>query len=413
MLGISLIVGLLGGGIGFFDMMYLRIFEAMQNYILVAIILFIFMGLMLDKSGMGDKLFRSAHIVLGRLPGGLALSVVAVCTVMAAATGIIGAPVIIMGMVALPVMLSRGYDKSLSCGVISAGGCLGILIPPSIMLVVYGPMASLSVGKLFMAALFPGLLLSALYTLYVVIVCSINPKLGPPLPAEEQSLPLAKKVSLLASSMLPPLLLIGAVLGSMFFGVASPTEASALGAVASLVLALVSKKLNWKGFKESVYETLRSSSMILLIVAAAFVFTGTFMMVGGGEMVQGFLLDLPIGRWGILLVMCLAFYVCGFFMEWPGILPILVPIFTPIVKNLGFDPIWAATVFCVTMQTSFLTPPMAPALFYLKGVAPKEINFLRHICGGALPFMGLQLLGLAILLMFPQLSLWLVNVMVK
>ena len=413
MLGISFIVGILGAGTGFFDMMYLRMFEAMQNYILVSIILFIFMGVMLDKSGMGDKLFRSAHILLGRLPGGLALAVVVVCTIMAASTGIIGAPVMIMGMVALPVMLKRGYDPALSCGTICAGGCLGILIPPSIMIVVYGPMAGLSVGKLLMAAFVPGLTLSALYIIYIIIRCAINPKLGPPLPPEERNLPLREKASMVVTSMGPPLLLIGAVLGSLFFGVASPTEASALGAGASLLLALLAKKLSWKEFKKSVWDTIQSSSMILIIVASAFIFTGTFMMVGGGELVQGFLLGLPVGRWGIMAIMCFAFFVCGFFMEWPGILPILVPIFTPIVKQLGFDPIVAAMAFCVTMQTSFLTPPMAPALFYLKGVAPKEINFVKHICGGAVPYIALQLIGLALVLMFPQMSLWLPSLMAR
>ena len=413
MLGISLIVGILGGGVGFCTMIVLRIFETMQNYILASIILFIYMGIMLDRSGMGDKLFRSAHVLLGGVPGGLALAVVAVCTIMAASTGIMGAPVMIMGVVALPVMLKRGYDPALSCGTICAGGTLGILIPPSIMLVVYGPMAGLSVGKLFMGAFLPGLTLSALYAIYIVVRCTLNPKLGPPLPPEELSLPFAKKASMAVTSMGPPLLLIFAVLGTMFFGIAAPTEAAALGAFAGIVLTFVYKKLDWAAFKESAYATLRTSSMILVIVAAAYVFTGTFMMVGGGDLVQGFLLNLPVGRWGILMIMCASFFICGFFMEWPGILPILVPIFTPILKKLGFDPIMAAMAFCVTMQTSFLTPPMAPALFYLKGVAPKEINFVSHICGGSVPYIVLQLIGLALVLIFPELSLWLPSLMIR
>jgi tripartite ATP-independent transporter DctM subunit len=414
MLGISLIVGVLSGGTaGFFNMMVLRVFETMENYILASIILFIYMGIMLDRSGMGDKLFRSAHVILGGLPGGLALAVIVVCTIMAASTGIMGAPVMIMGLVALPIMLKSGYDPTLSCGTIMAGGCLGILIPPSIMLVVYGPMAGLSVGKLLMAAFLPGLLLSALYIFYIIIRCAINPKLGPPLPPEERNLPLSKKASLAVTAMGPPLLLIFAVLGTLFFGIAAPTEAAGLGALAGLILTVLYRKLDWKAFKESAYATLRTSSMILIIVAAAYVFTGTFMMVGGGDMVQRFLLSLPVGRWGVMTIMCFAFFICGFFMEWPGILPILVPIFTPIIKQLGFDPIVAAMAFCVTMQTSFLTPPMAPALFYLKGVAPKEINFVSHICKGAVPFIVLQLFGLVAVLLFPQLSLWLPSLMLR
>ena len=407
MLGISMIVGLLGVGPGFFQMMILRVFETMQNYILVAIVLFVYMGIMLERSGAAERLFSAAHVVLGGLRGGLALAVVAVCTIMAAATGIMGAPVIVMGLFALPEMLKRGYDKALSVGTICAGGTLGILIPPSIMLVVYGPMAGLSVGKLFLGAVLPGLVLSGLYAAYIIIRCTLNPELGPPLPPEQRAIPWAKKLWMVVTSILPTLFLILSVLGTIFFGVAAPTEAAAIGAAASVALALAYRRLDWKTFKESVYGTLKISSMILLIVAAAFVFTGTFMLMGGGDLVKEALLGLPIGRWGVLVIMMAAFFFFGIFMEWVGIVPILVPIFTPILAELGFDPLWAAILFCVTMQTSFLTPPMAPALFYIKGVAPKEVEFGRHIVLGTLPFIGLQVLGIAAVALFPELALWL------
>ncbi|MBW1692164.1 MAG: TRAP transporter large permease subunit [Deltaproteobacteria bacterium] len=413
MLGISLIVGVLGVGHGFFHMMILRVFETMENYILAAIILFVYMGVMLERSGAAERLFSSSHILLGGLRGGLALAVVAVCTIMAAATGIMGAPVIIMGLFALPEMLKRGYDKALSAGTICAGGTLGILIPPSIMLVVYGPMAGVSVGRLFMAAILPGLTLSALYVIYIIVRCFLRPELGPALPPEQRAMPLAKKASMVVTSMLPTLFLILAVLGTIFFGIAAPTEAAAVGAFASVLLALAYKRLNWKVFKDSVYQTLRVSSMIMLIVAAAFVFTGTFMLVGGGDLVKGFLLGLPIGRWGILAIMMGAFFIFGLFMEWVGIVPILVPIFTPIIAELGFDPLWAGMLFCVTMQTSFLTPPMAPALFYIKGVAPKEVDFGQHIVAGTIPFIALQLIGVVLIALFPQLALWLPTLMIK
>ena len=413
MLGISLIVGVLGVGHGFFHMMILRVFETMENYILAAIILFVYMGIMLERSGAAEKLFSSAHILLGGLRGGLALAVVAVCTIMAAATGIMGAPVIIMGLFALPEMLKRGYDKALSAGTICAGGTLGILIPPSIMLVVYGPMAGVSVGRLFMAAILPGLVLSVLYVLFIVVRCLLKPELGPALPPEQRGVPWVKKVTMIATSILPTLFLILAVLGTIFFGIAAPTEAAAVGAFASVVLAFAYKKLNWKAFKDSVYQTLRVSSMIMLIVAAAFVFTGTFMLVGGGDIVKDVLLGLPVGRWGILAIMMGAFFVFGLFMEWVGIVPILVPIFTPILNELGFDPLWAGILFCVTMQTSFLTPPMAPALFYIKGVAPKGVDFGQHIVAGTLPFIGLQLIGVGLIVFIPQLALWLPNLMIK
>ncbi len=413
MLGISLIVGVMGAGSGFFHMMILRVFETMENYILAAIILFVYMGIMLERSGAAERLFSSTHILLGGLRGGLALAAVAVCTVMAAATGIMGAPVIIMGLFALPEMLKRGYDKALSAGTICAGGTLGILIPPSIMLVVYGPMAGVSVGRLFMAAILPGLTLSALYGIYIIFRCFLRPELGPALPPEQRALPVGKKLLMIVTSMFPTLFLILAVLGTIFFGVAAPTEASAVGAFASILLALSYRKLNWKTFRDSVYQTLRISSMIMLIVAAAFVFTGTFMLVGGGDLVKDFLLGLPIGRWGILAIMMAAFFIFGLFMEWVGIVPILVPIFTPIIGELGFDPLWAAMLFCVTMQTSFLTPPMAPALFYIKGVAPRGVDFGKHIVAGTMPFVVLQLVGVALLAIFPQLALWLPGLMIR
>ncbi len=413
MLGASLIVGFLGVGPGFFHMMIMRVFETMHNYILASIILFVYMGIMLERSGAAERLFSSIHISLGGLRGGLALAVVIVCTIMAAATGIMGAPVIIMGLFALPHMLKKGYDPALSCGTICAGGTLGILIPPSIMLIVYGPMAGVSVGKLFFAAIIPGLILSALYTLYIIVRCLIRPELGPPVPREQRMMPVGRKIFMLLTSMLPTLMLILAVLGTIFFGVAAPTEAAAVGAFASVMLALCYRKLDWKVLKESFYQTMVVSSMILVIVAAAFVFTGTFMLVGGGDLVKEALLGLPFGRWGVLIIMMSAFFVFGLFMEWVGIVPILVPIFAPVLAELGFDPLWAAMLFCVTMQTSFLTPPMAPALFYIKGVAPKGVDFGRHIVRGTIPYIGLQLVGLILVASFPQLVLWLPGIMIR
>ena len=413
MLGASFVTGVLGVGPGFFHMMIFRMFETMHNYILASIILFVFMGIMLERSGAAERLFTSIQVLLGGLRGGLALAVVAVCTIMAAATGIMGAPVIIMGLFALPQMINRGYDKALSCGTICAGGTLGILIPPSIMLIVYGPMAGVSVGKLFMGAIVPGLILSALYVIYIVVKCAIRPELGPPLPEEQRKMPFGAKLWMVATSLIPTLLLILAVLGTIFFGVAAPTEAAAVGAFVSVVLAGFYKKLSYETLKDAFQQTMVVSSMILLIVAAAFVFTGTFMLVGGGDMVRDALMSLPVGRWGILAVMMVAFFVFGLFMEWVGIVPILVPIFTPVLAELGFDPVWAAILFCVTMQTSFLTPPMAPALFYIKGVAPEGVDFGRHIVRGNIPFIFLQVLGIILLTLFPKLVLWLPGIMIR
>ncbi|MFP4429168.1 MAG: TRAP transporter large permease subunit [Desulfovermiculus sp.] len=413
MLGSSLIVGVLGAGDAFFHMLVLRFFETMHNYILVSIVLFVFMGIMLERSGAAERLFSSLHLLLGGLRGGLGLAVVAVCTIMAAATGIMGAPVIIMGLFALPHMLSRNYDPALSSGSICAGGTLGILIPPSIMLIVYGPMAGMSVGRLFMAAIVPGLILASLYALYILLICFFKPELGPALPKEQRSASVGKKLLLVITSMLPTMLLILSVLGTIFLGIAAPTEAAAVGAFISVLLAWAYGNLSWKTLQEAFVQTTLVSSMILLIVAAAFVFTGTFMLLGGGFMVQDFLLNLPFGPWGVLIIMMAAFFTFGLFMEWVGIVPILVPIFTPVLQQLGFDPLWSAILFCVTMQTSFLTPPMAPALFYLKGVAPSEVQFGPHIIRGVLPFILIQLIGLVLIAAWPDLVLWLPKMMFR
>ena len=241
----------------------------------------------------------------------------------------------------------------------------------------------------------------------------MKPELGPPLPPEQRRIPLKTKLTMILTSLFPTLFLILAVLGTIFFGVAAPTEAAAVGAFASILLAWAYRRLDWKTLKDAVYRTMVVSSMILLIVAAAFVFTGTFMLVGGGDMVKDWLLGLPVGRWGVLTIMALAFFMFGLFMEWVGIVPILVPIFTPVIAVLGFDPLWTAILFCVVMQTSFLTPPMAPALFYIKGVAADELDFGSHIVRGALPFIVLQLIGVTLIALFPQLALWLPAIMIR
>ncbi|WP_461832963.1 TRAP transporter large permease [Desulfothermus sp.] len=400
LLGISIIVGVIGFGSPFFSMMMMRVFETMHNYVLVSIVLFIFMGIMLERSGAGEKLFSSMHILFGRVRGGLAFAAIIVSTIMAAATGIMGAPVIIMGLFALPEMLKRGYSKSLSCGTICAGGTLGILIPPSIMLVVYGPMAGIPVGKLFLGAILPGLLLSFLYSVYVLTLCHFKPEMGPPF--ETRDVSFKEKCYLFFHSLLPTLFLILAVLGSIFFGIAAPTEAAAIGSFASILLAILYGRFNLKMLKDVILETTYVSSMILTIVMGAFVFTGTFMLVGGGDFVANMLFSVSKNPWVILFFMVLCFFVFGMFMEWVGIVPILVPIFSPIISQLGFNPLWAGILFCVAMQTSFLTPPMAPALFYLKGVAPKDVDFANHIVKGVIPFIIIQLISLIILAIFPE-----------
>ncbi len=413
MLGISLIVGVIGAGSGFFHMMLIRTFHVMADYILVAVPLFIFMGVMLQRSGAAEHLYSALHINLGGFRGGLAVTTILVCTLMAAATGIIGAPVVAMGLFALPAMIKRNYDKALSVGSVCAGGTLGILIPPSVMMVVYGPMAGISVGKLFMGAIFPGLVLSALFIVYISVRCALKPELGPALPPEERAFSIGKRVLMIMTSLLPTIFLILSVLGVIFFGIAAPTEAAAIGALASILLAAGYGNLNKETLQVGAYRTLIVSSMILLTIVGAFVFSGTFFMIGGADIVTDLLLGLPLGRWGLLGVMLFAYFILGVLMEWVGIIPILVPLFTPLAIELGFDPLWFAILCCVVMQTSFLTPPMAPAIFYIRGVAPKEVKFGQHIVRGVIPFIGLQLIAVFLIIVFPQLALWLPSMMVK
>ena len=413
MISIALIIGLTGAGPAFLSMTMFRIHAIMVNYIFAAVPLFIFMGVMLEASGAAERLFTAVQLWLGPLRGGLAITVVVICTLLAATTGIVGAAVTIMGIFALPILLKKGYDKALSTGTICAAGTLGILIPPSVMLVIYGPMAGISIIRLFAGAIIPGLVLSSLYMIYILIRCYFNPKLGPPLPLEERMIPLKRKLYLTLTSLLPPLFLILAVLGAIFFGIAAVTEAAAVGAFASMILCAAYGKLNWQVMKDAASRTLVITVMIMFVAFAAYVFAGTFILVGGGKVVTNLLLGLPVGPTGILVMMLFAYFILGFFMDWIGIVPILVPLFSPVVAELGFDPVWFAILACVCMQTSFLTPPMASALFYMKGVAPKEIDFVRHIIGGIIPYIPLQLLGLALVAVFPQLALWLPSLLGK
>ena len=413
MLGTGLMVGIIGQGSSFFHTMLFRVYGVMEHYELVAIPLFVFMGVMLEKSGVAERLFSAFHYTLGGLRGGLALTTIAICTIMAAATGIVGASVVSMGLFALPAMINRGYDKALSSGSVCAGGTLGILIPPSVMLVVYGPMAAISVGQLFMGAVVPGVLLSLLYMAYVLIRCWLKPELGPPMDKADREIGAKKKIWMIVTSLLPTLFVILAVMGSIFFGLATPTAAAAMGALAAMVLAFAYGRLNLKVLHFSMLSSLKLTTMIMWTVVGAFVFTGAFMSVGGGVVVKDLLLGLPVGPLGLVLIMGLAFFILGFVMEWVGIVPILVPIFTPVLLQLDINPLWAAIVFCMIMQTSFLTPPMAPTLFYLKGVAPPGVHFGKHIIRGVLPFLAIQVLGVLLVIIFPKLVTWLPSIMIR
>jgi tripartite ATP-independent transporter DctM subunit len=408
--GIATIFGLIFVGPNVVNFFMSRMFGALSDYLLVAIPLFIFMGVIIEKSGLAMRLYDAMHILMGRLRGGLAIATVLTCTVFAAATGLIGASVVTMGLLALPAMMKYKYDKALATGAICAGGTLGILIPPSVLILIYGPTAGISVGKLFAAAVVPGLMLSGMYLIYVTVLCYLKPEKGPALPAEELNVPWTRKLYLLFTSVIPVSALILAVLGSIFFGLATPTEAAGIGAFASLIMAAAYRNLSFENLKDAVYRTMTISAMIFLVLIAAAFFTTVFIRLGGGHVVSNLVLGLPFPDWGILLTMFGIVFLMGMFIDWIGVIMIAVPLFTPIAAKLGYDPVWFAMMVIVVMQTSFLSPPFAYAIFYLKGIAPPEIK-TSHIYRGVVPFIIIQLIAVLILGLFPGIILWLPNLM--
>lgn len=379
------------------------------NYTLVAIPLFIFMAQILDRSKVSEGLFDALYIVLGGLRGGLGLAVIVVSTVFAATTGIIGASVVAMGLMAGPALLRRGYDRGMAAGIICSSGTLGILIPPSIMLVVYGGLTGMketSVGNLFAGAILPGLILSGLYLAYVGIRCAINPSLGPVIPKEERVYTVGQKITMTMKSFVPPFGLILTVMGTILAGIATPTEAAALGCLGALFLALVGKKLNWKVITEACISTARTTAMIMALFVGGKFFSVVFLSMGGGDVVADLLLGMDVNEYVILAIMMAVIFMMGMFIDWAAILLVVVPIFTPIAMDLDFNPLWFAMLVCINLQTSFLTPPFGYALFYFKGVAPPEYT-MGDIYRGIIPFVIIQVIGLALMISFPQIITYL------
>ena len=412
--GVAMVVGLITVGTPIMEMFRLRILGILSDYILLAAPLFIFMGMMVERSGAAERLYSGLYLWFGGFRGGLAIASVLLGTILAACVGVIAASVIMIGLIAVPSMLKRGYSQDLLTGSVCAGGTLGILIPPSIMLVFYGPMAQISVGKLFMGAFPAGFILSALYISYIAVRCWLSPNLAPPISAEERTVPLMKKIGILITSMVPPVFLILAVLGSIFFGVAAPTEAAAVGAFASLILAAAYRRLDWKALKETSFQTVRISAMVFLIALGASMFTGVFLRLGGGDVVTNLVLATPGGKWGAFALIMFIIFILGMFIDWLGILFIMVPIATPIGAALGFDKLWFALMICVNLQMSFLTPPFAYAIFYLKGICQPEWGITTaHIIRGVVPFVILIMIGLGLFVAFPQLILWLPAQMIR
>ena len=411
---VAFIVGILTFGPDItYHILYSRFFGLSLNYPYLAVPLFTFMGVILQHSGITKDLYESLYESLGGLRGGLAIVTVIFGTILAACLGVIAASVTILTLIALEPMISRGYDKSLAAGSIVASGTLGILIPPSIMLVVYGPQAGLSIGQMFMGAIFPGLILSVLYIAYIVIRCRINPKLGPSTSSEQITKFSMEKFINLLKSMVPPVVLILAVLGSIFTGIAPPTEAAAMGSLAAILLAIAYRKFSWKLISHACIETLRVSSFVVIIAALSYAFVGVFMSAGSGEVVSNFILSVPGGRWAAFTVIMLIVFLLGMFIEWIGIVFIIVPIFSPIIIKLGFNPLWAGMMVCINLQMAFQTPPMAMSIFVLKGTAPPELGLtIGHIIKGVIPFILIIMFTLVLCTIFPGIITWLPEKMI-
>lgn len=397
-----------------FNILYSRLYELTLNYPYLAVPLFTFMGVILENSGIAEDLYNALYEWLSGFKGGLAVVTIIVGTLLAACLGTITASVTILTLIALAPMIKRGYDKSIATGSIVAAGTLGILIPPSIMLVVYGPQAGVSVGKMFMGAIFPGLILSGLYITYITIRCALNPKLGPPIPEEERhKISYREKTLKLLKAVAPTLLIIIAVLGTIYTGIAPPTEAAAMGSLAVVILAILYRKFTWNLIKHSAMEVLRVSAFVLLIAGLSYAFVGVFMSAGCGGVVTNLIMAVPGGRWGAFAMVMLIVFVLGMFIEWIGIVFIIVPVFSPILLKLGFDPLWAAMMICINLQMAFQTPPMAMSIFVCRGTAPKELGVtMADIIKGVVPFIILIIFCLILCIVFPQIITWLPEKMI-
>ena len=406
LLSVAFVFGVINFGDAAFFQFTQKIEDVATNFVLAAVPLFVFMGSMLERSGIAEQLFSAVHLWTKRLPGGLAVGTIVMCIIFAASTGVIGATETVVGLLAIPAMMKYSYSNSLISGTICAGGSLGTIIPPSVVVVVLGPIANVSIGDLMVGMIFPGLILSALYIVYIVGLCLIRPEAGPRVRDDGDDMPLGEKLVMTAKALLPPLLMIFAVLGSIMMGWAAPTEAAAIGAAGAFLLTIVYGRFSAKTFREALVKTIIVTSMIMFILLAGSLFTGVFVASGGMGVMRAMINSLDIAPWGLIAIFLALVFIAGFFLEWISILLIFVPLFMPFVLQGGFEPVWFCMLILVMIQTSYLTPPMAPAIFYLRGVAPGSIT-LMQMYKGVLPFIVIQIITLVIIAAFPQIALWL------
>jgi tripartite ATP-independent transporter DctM subunit len=402
---LSVVFGYIGFGDTVFYLMVFQTIGLMKEETLAAVPLFIFMGHVLEQAGLMERLFKSFQLILAPLRGSLYLGVLLTATLFATATGIIGASVTVMGLMAAPAMTKAGYDPKMSAGAIAAGGTLGILIPPSVMLVVMGPVVGVSIIKLFAAAIIPGLILAGLYIGYCLVRSHIDPRLGPPLPRDQWATSFGQIAKEFAAGIVPMATIMFASLGSIIFGLATPTEAAAMGAAGAILLTIAYGRLSLKRMREACLKTLETSSLVLFLAVASNIYGAVFTRLGTSTMIADTMLSLPLPPTGMLLLLMAVIFVLGWPLEWPAIIFIFLPIFMPVVEGLKIDLVWFCTLVAVNLQTAFLSPPVAMAAYYLKAVAPKWD--LGQIYRGMTAFMLLQLVGLALVFFFPQTALWL------
>ncbi|MDA7697650.1 TRAP transporter large permease subunit [Pelagibacteraceae bacterium] len=406
---LGLVFGYWGFGKLVFYLMTLQFNMIMTENTLVAVPLFIFMGILMESAGLMERLFSAIQLMLSRTRGALFYAVMFVSTIFAAATGIVGASVTILGIMAGKTMIRSGYDTRLSAGLICAGGTLGILIPPSIMLVVMGPVLEIPVTDLFAAAIIPGIMLAFLYALYTTVRCYFDPKLGPILPKNMQPKSMGKVWIEFFLGLVPPAGLVFFALGSILFGLATPTEGAGIGAIGSIILALSYRKLTFKTLKNSLIKTLEITALIMFLVAASNFFGAVFSKLGTPSLLTEFLLNLDVNRYVILAILMAVIFLLGWPLEWVPIVLIVLPIFVPLIKELDFNLTWFAILVAVNLQTAWLSPPVALSAYFLKGVVPEWE--LKDIYLGMMQFMGIQVLGLILIIVFPQIALWLPSVM--
>lgn len=419
LLGFPIAFTLMALGVGFgyyamgdtvFQLFVQRTYSVMSSDVLISVPLFLFMGYLVERANILDRLFKSIQLAAGGLPGSLALATLATCALFATATGIVGAVVTLMGLLAFPAMLRAGYDTKISAGVVCAGGCLGILIPPSVMLILYGATAGVSVVKLYAAAFFPGLMLAGLYMSYVIIRVLMNPSLAPKLPVEQRAESYVKVLWALATSFVPLALLISGVLGAIIGGYATPSEAAAIGAMGAFLLAILYRQLTFEKLKESVYLTARASAMVCWLFVGSFVFSAVFAYLGGQSVVENFIIGLDLTPLQFLILTQVIIFVLGWPLEWTEIIVIFLPIFLPLLNHFNIDPLFFGVLVALNIQTSFLSPPVAMAPFYLKGVAPKHVS-INEIFAGVMPFLFIVMFAMALYYTFPAIGLWLPNYM--